>query len=89
MGEMIEVLQAVKKLNQSNAAQMRQLIPMELNRRHIMFSTHNEGAHLIVETSHGLVDYWPGTGKWKARDGVRGHGLDGLLAYMEVPLETA
>ena len=82
MGEMIEVFQAVKRLNQSHAAQMRQLIPEELKRRGIVFTTHNEGAHPIVETNHGLVDYWPGTGKWVAREGARGYGLDGLLAYM-------
>lgn len=82
MGEMIEVFKDLTRDRQSRAAQMRRLIPEELKRRGIVFTTHNEGAHLIVETNHGLVDYWPGTGKWKARDGVRGHGLDGLVAYM-------
>jgi hypothetical protein len=48
----------------------------------IVFTTHNNGAHLIVEGRDGFIDYWPGTGKWVSRNGTRGFGLNNLLTHI-------
>lgn len=45
----------------------------------IPYTSHNEGAHLVVRGNNGLIDYWPGTGKFIARNGKKGRGLQGVL----------
>lgn len=39
-----------------------------LTERGIEFESKNLGAHLIVQSNKGIIDFWPGTGKWKARE---------------------
>lgn len=34
----------------------------------IVFETLNEGRHLVVRYAGHVIDYWPGTGRWIARD---------------------
>lgn len=43
------------------------------------FSSSNNGAHLIVEGSLGFIDYWPGTGRWASRKGLKGFGVRNLI----------
>ncbi len=50
-----------------------------LNKRGVKFESHNNGAHLRVETSQGMIDFWPGTGYWKSANGVKGRGVQNLL----------
>jgi len=38
---------------------------------------------LIVDGPDDLIDFWPGTGRWKTRDGVDGFGVKSLINYME------
>jgi hypothetical protein len=33
----------------------------------VLFSTHNNGLHLIVKSGVYKVDFWPSTGKFKVR----------------------
>lgn len=33
----------------------------------IGYTTANNGAHLIVRNGSFVVDFWPGTGKWRVR----------------------
>lgn len=49
----------------------------------ISFERKNNGAHLIVETSNGKIDYWPGTGRWISRKGDRGFGIAKLLSHIK------
>jgi len=30
----------------------------------VEFTEHNNGAHLIIRTDDGVINFWPGTGKW-------------------------
>ena len=46
-----------------------------LTERGILFTTHNDGAHLIVDSGDGLIDFYPGTGKFRTRKGVEGRGV--------------
>jgi len=55
-----------------------------LESRNIEYWTNNGGVHLIVIGNHGYIDFWPGKGKWKARDGSRdGFGVFNLLEMIE------
>lgn len=58
----------------------------ELKKKEVEFTEHNEGRHLLVTGVVDVVDFWPGTGKWIARDvcKTRGCGVDKLLAYLGV-----
>lgn len=51
-----------------------------LRRAGVSFEVKNDGAHLIVMGGTLVVDFWPGTGLWKARRGnSKGRGVRGLL----------
>ena len=51
-----------------------------LHERGVKFESKNAGAHLIVQTKSGVVDYWPGTGKFIPRPaGKSGRGIFNLL----------
>lgn len=53
-----------------------------LKKEKIEFESKNYGAHLIVEGPYGLIDFWPGTGKWKCRNtGKNDQGLNELIDY--------
>lgn len=49
----------------------------------VQFESKNNGAHLIVRSSRCLIDFWPGTGKYRTRDGREGRGVFNLLQTIE------
>lgn len=57
----------------------------------ISFETRNQGAHLIVSSPAGLIDFWPGTGLWIPRNDSkrRGRGVDRLVAKIMRDTKTA
>lgn len=85
MNEVTEMWKVWKKMKQSAATQRRVLGPEALVQKGISFSTHNGGAHLILDTKIGFIDFWPGTTKWKTREVPiqTGHGLAKLLELLE------
>ncbi len=48
----------------------------------IVFSSNNNGAHLIVEGRDCFVDFWPGTGKWITRNKEAGFGVRNLIKHI-------
>ena len=80
-----EMWREYKKVKQDARAQRRESAPDVLRAKGIFFTTHNNGAHLAVETPMGFVDFWPGTTRWASRTNppVKGFGLDQLLQYIE------
>ena len=74
---------AYKKMRQEKRASNREFGAIQLFNAGVPFTKHNNGAHLIVEGKVGFVDYWPGTGKWKGRDGTTGFGIRNLLEYVK------
>ncbi len=41
------------------------------------------GIHTVVERPHGLIDYWPTTGKWICREtGLKRFGVGNLISYL-------
>ncbi|GGB82107.1 hypothetical protein GCM10011352_04900 [Marinobacterium zhoushanense] len=55
-----------------------------LESRNIEYRTNNDGIHLIVSGHHCLIDFWPGKGKWNARDNsMSGYGVFNLIEMIE------
>lgn len=55
-----------------------------LERHGISFWSQNEGIHMIVSGNFQLIDFWPGTGRWKTRDKhIEGSGIQGLLEMID------
>jgi len=50
-----------------------------LDKREISYVSKNGGAHLIVEGRNGMIDFWPGTGKFISRKGLKGRGIMKLI----------
>ena len=70
---MAEQSQEKRAKNRERSAQL-------LIDRGVEFETKNDGAHLIVKTKYGPVDFWPGTGKFIPRPAGRsGRGVFNLL----------
>lgn len=87
MSEAIEALAALKPLKplkQAKRASNREQSAALLSRAGVVFDSKNKGAHLVVYAGAAVVDFWPGTGMWIARDNpVRRRGVRKLLAFVE------
>jgi len=57
-----------------------------LNELNITYDMHNRGAHLVIISSNGPIDFWPGMGKWQTRfdrgEEHEGSTLGTLLALL-------
>jgi len=49
----------------------------------IKFEEKNFGAHLVITKGIWKCDFWPGTGRWKFRDGGYGFGINRLIRELE------
>jgi len=47
----------------------------------IVFTVHNQGAHIRIY-DRLTVDYWPGPDKWKYRNKI-GYGMPSLIAFLK------
>lgn len=72
MSSMKETSIERRRNNRENSADL-------LKERGVEFESKNFGAHLIVKGKQCLIDFWPGTGKFIARDGKRGRGVHNVL----------
>jgi hypothetical protein len=66
MGELFE---ARRIASQAKRASNREFSTNLLQQEGIAFTSHNQGAHLIVA---GAWNFWPGTGRWEERKGKPG-----------------
>jgi len=80
--DLSDLFRAHQAQRKDKKAQNREQSARILQEKQIPFSSHNLGAHLIVEGRDGFIDYWPGTGKWISRNGTRGFGLRNLLQHI-------
>jgi len=53
-----------------------------LQTNNILFERKNDGVHLVVEGTTCRIDFWPITGKWATRRGVKGYGLRNLITFI-------
>ncbi len=68
-----------KRANRSRRSDNRKQSAKYLDDHGILFTTNNHGAHLMVEGSKSMIDFWPGTGRWKSRKGKEGFGVRKLV----------
>lgn len=78
-----EMWKAFKVMKQEKRASNRENSAELLASAGIPFTSHNGGAHLIVEGRDCFIDFWPGTGRWISRDGTKGFGVRNLLEYLK------
>lgn len=87
MGDMGDIWREAKPLMKEESKQRRHHNRTSsrdlLASRGIAFESRNEGAHLIVKGRDCVIDFWPGTGKYIARDGRKGRGVRNLLKLCE------
>jgi hypothetical protein len=82
-----EMFRAINKQRQEARASHRKTSPEHLRAAGVNFLTKNDGAHLVVTTKRGLLDFWPGTGLWIDRTTRReGRGVFNLLRFLEKPV---
>lgn len=61
-------------------AQNREYSTEHLRKQGVEFTSHNNGAHLVVISGRQAIDFWPGTGKFITRStGRKGRGVFNLL----------
>jgi len=73
----------LREASKAKRSQNRELSRARLEREGITFERKNNDAHLIVYGAKITVDFWPGTGKWIARDGTQGRGVAGLVTFVK------
>ena len=49
----------------------------------IPFTSYNQGQHLVIKKGTVIVDFYPSTETWKARDGKKQRGLNHLLKVLQ------
>lgn len=74
-----EVKPELQARNKEKRACNRENSAKILLQNEVEFTTHNNGAHLIVKGRCGTVDFWPGTGRWQLRSGRSGFGVKNLI----------
>ena len=82
--ELIEAYKLKNKQSIDKRAKNRQHSMDLLKQHEIEFKVFNNGVHLVVTTKFGLVDFWPGTGKFKFRKLTQtGRGVFKLLRLIK------
>lgn len=94
MGDMADDFNALKTALREQSIRKRQhnreSSPQVLERHGVRYESRNGGIHLIVSCgemgNETVVDFWPGTGKWIARDVAKsnGRGVFRLLKWLSV-----
>ena len=75
---------ARKEASKEKRAKNRQESAEYLSLRGIEFYSNNAGVHLIVNGEEaGTIDFWPGTGKWKTKNGKQGGGVKNLVRFIK------
>lgn len=79
MIDIIEVFSDARKSSQDKREKNRESSANILKEKGINFDVKNYGIHLVVKGKNCLIDFWPGTGKFIARNGKKGRGVFNLI----------
>jgi hypothetical protein len=85
MSEVGDLFKEWSKDKQAKRAQNKDISTAMLRNARVEFTSHNEGAHLIVQLKDRTIDFWPSTGLWSVRGTAktkRARGVAHLLAYI-------
>lgn len=78
--EIDEIYAELKKISQAKRASNRARSTQILINFGVKFESKNMGAHLVVNCRKGIIDFWPGTGKFITRETKKqGRGVRHLL----------
>lgn len=83
MSDLSETYKAMKDVSKVKRAHNREQSAALLSAEGIVFTTNNDGVHLIIEGRTHFIDFWPGTGKWRSRCGVKGFGVRNLIQFIK------
>lgn len=85
MGEMGELYRAMKEDSRERKERNRVNALKVLGEENIKYESKNDGVHFVVDGPHGLIDYWPTTGKWveRAVAGLAGRGVSSLVNHVK------
>lgn len=71
MGDMGEYWREIKpamlERSKQKRAANREASAVVLTTQGISYTTHNNGAHLVISAGGSVYDFWPGTGRWQLR----------------------
>lgn len=65
--ELGEIFSAMREAGREKRASNRKTTPEVLREHGVAFTSHNDGAHLIVQHGGKVADLWPGTGRYNVR----------------------
>ena len=81
MGDMGDIYRDMNEHSKLIREKRRVLAPRVLKKEGVLFSIHNNGAHIIIGPRK--IDFWPGTGMWKVRGtDHKGFGLGKLIRFI-------
>lgn len=90
MNDMADVWVSHRQRSADKRASNRASSAGVLRARGVDYTSHNDGAHLVVADAHALlghghvIDFWPGTGLWKVRGSLlEGRGVRSLLKFLK------
>ena len=84
MSDTIEDYKLMKTMSSNERRLRRELAQRELEAdSEISFSSHNQGAHLILVGKAASADFWPGTGLWHGRSGKPFKGTGGIEQVLQ------
>lgn len=83
MGDMAEGLREKREANARQRRFQRESFPDKLKREGFSYVSFNYGAHFKIKTEKGMLDFWPGTSKWKSAEGEYFVGWKKFIAYLE------
>ena len=88
MGDMAEMWEAYAERSKAKRASNRENSARKLYTLGIEYTIYNMGAHLVVKCGNGLIDFWPGTGKWIVRGQKNSkRGLLNLVNFCQAKLK--
>lgn len=82
MGDVGEDYKEHKRRSIDKRAYNRENSARILDEHGVRWISKNDGIHLMVDGPVGIIDFWPGTGKWRCRSGVERRGVFRLLKYL-------
>lgn len=86
MSEQVEIWSDMAKMSAERRASNRETSTGMLVGAKIPFTSHNNGAHLVVTCKDRVIDFWPGTGLWRTRckwpNPIEGQGVKKLIKYV-------
>ena len=90
MSEVVEFYKARKILQQEKKKQNLEYSTEFLTKHKIPFESFNNGIMLRVKVKGEVIEFYPSTGLWMLKSGLRGRGIFNLWKYIrDTPCQTS